>query len=156
MSLPVRGARIETHFRSRSTIGLARRSPCGGRGLKHLAALESGLGQESLPVRGARIETPSPMTRPRPGLMSLPVRGARIETPGGPQLDSSSECRSPCGGRGLKLEKQAPGIRSIASLPVRGARIETRCGAWVASRVTSRSPCGGRGLKQSGHGGGLQ
>ena len=79
MSLPLRGAWIETVPRTGGLYALSSRSPCGGRGLKLVG-----------PV--ARVLY----------LMSLPLRGAWIETP---QVRNSAATsrRSPCGGRGLKL-----------------------------------------------------
>ena len=77
-SLPVRGAWIEMRKALFASACVARRSPCGERGLKFLGHKALACDVPSLPVRGAWIE----MFRSKSGrtlVASLPVRGAWIE-----------------------------------------------------------------------------
>ena len=59
MSLPLRGAWIETVPRTGGLYALSSRSPCGGRGLKLVGPVARVLYLMSLPLRGAWIETTS-------------------------------------------------------------------------------------------------
>ena len=101
-----------------------RRSPCGERGLKLLAALAAAGGSASLPVRGAWVEIRPFPASGIPGVGSLPVRGAWVEI-GEPFLIMSSE----------------------GSLPVRGAWVEILRLRRDVALLACRSPCGERGLK---------
>ena len=55
--------------------------------------------------------------------------------------------RSPCGERGLKLEREPQEERRVPSLPVRGAWIEMLSVVVLMLGRMCRSPCGERGLK---------
>ena len=78
LSLPVRGAWIEMTGSAPSSHQAGRRSPCGERGLKSVAAGAIRDAAASLPVRGAWIEM-SPAGGVGVLCKSLPVRGAWIE-----------------------------------------------------------------------------
>ena len=78
----------------------------------------------SLPTRGAWIETCSSVN-PIIGFLSLPTRGAWIETAHFGYIHERIACRSPHGGRGLKLFRALLMVSIMASLPTRGAWIET-------------------------------
>ena len=80
---------------------VARRSPCGERGLKYGRVAGDEHGVLSLPVRGAWIEISQAIRR---------------------RLQASR--RSPCGERGLKWHLMVEEAESLLSLPVRGAWIE--------------------------------
>ena len=79
LSLPVRGAWIEMLFMFVRIIEI----------------------NASLPVRGAWIEIYN-LLKEKAGFSSLPVRGAWIEISTVRTDDGLSQCRSPCGERGLK------------------------------------------------------
>ena len=84
-SLPARGAWIETKAGA-LTIPISRRSPHGGRGLKHGLAANYHWSEASLPARGAWIETHLEVYLRVRLSRSLPARGAWIETPHKPCL----------------------------------------------------------------------
>ena len=125
---------------------LYRRSPCGERGLKWLAACR---------VSGS--------TKRRSPCGERGLKYAHYST------NYSSRRRSPCGERGLKCPALRYSEKSLTSLPVRGAWIEISGflepqpphpsslpvrGAWIEIHLQNtkgvssrRSPCGERGLK---------
>ncbi len=60
MSLPTRGAWIETALDEGAMPVVIRRSPLGGRGLKQVGHRSRARQSASLPTRGAWIETANP------------------------------------------------------------------------------------------------
>ena len=123
MSLPARGAWIETVLVVCACLSVPGRSPHGGRGLK--------------PVRRDVIPVP-PRRSPHGG------RGLKLKYMRG---DTDELRRSPHGGRGLKPGQLIFYTLIAMSLPARGAWIETTSARCRNPAMTSRSPHGGRGLK---------
>ena len=80
VSLPTRGAWIETHFPQGTGTTWQRRSPHGERGLKLNGSVSQMISNLSLPTRGAWIETKKGAAKAAPEIRSLPTRGAWIET----------------------------------------------------------------------------
>ena len=75
------------------------------------------------------------------------MRGAWVEIRFATALRIAVASRSPCGERGLKSPRHAPGDEAGASLPVRGAWVEMFLRNQRPHADTRRSPCGERGLK---------
>ena len=122
-SLPVRGAWVEIAGHWCFCWPLARRSPCGERGLKLAAAGALCWLCWSLPVRGAWVEIAGGWLALL-ALLSLPVRGAWVE-----------------------ISRVSVNTLLLMSLPVRGAWVEIRFGRRFLPAQPCRSPCGERGLK---------
>ena len=79
--------------------------------------------------------------------MSPPSRGAWIEMPKLVSRSAINTRRPPRGGRGLKLQGEAPAADVVASPPSRGAWIEITKNFRKANGTRRRPPRGGRGLK---------
>ena len=124
MSLPARGAWVETKRTTLWKTARPRRSPQGERGLKHGVHERREGADASLPARGAWVETSFFRSALSPSA-SLPARGAWVETHRQGTTRTSRTRRSPQGERGLK---------PTATRPSRAA--------------SSRSPQGERGLKR--------
>ena len=124
VSLPVRGAWIEIKSSPPGFRRLARRSPCGERGLKltFSSTFADLLGRSPCGERGLKSSAQCGCCRGRCG-------------------------RSPCGERGLKFKSRRYPQRNRGSLPVRGAWIEMSGDTTMRVSKYGRSPCGERGLK---------
>jgi hypothetical protein len=123
LSPPVRGAWIETSIRLCSCSTSACRPPCGGRGLKPLAAPLQPLGLERRPPCGGRgLKRLRDLRSRGSPAASPPVRGAWIETRHSRANTCTTSGRPPCGGRGLKHRRPQH-----------------------AHPFARRPPCGGRG-----------
>ena len=156
MSLPARGAWVDTGSAEPRRSVAHRRSPQGERGLKPafdgVALLP---GWESLPARGAWVETDG-STRRSGSSGVAPRKGGRGLKPRADGGRIGGRRRSPQGERGLKPLGRVQGHRRLPSLPARGAWVETTGTPVSTATWTSRSPQGERGLKQApypGHGG---
>ena len=123
------------------------RSPCGERGLKCRQGRDHHPAGRSLPLRGAWIEIATCNIQNKYAVMSLPLRGAWIEMFLNWMTMGRTQCRSPCGERGLKSAGAADQAQEVSSLPLRGAWIEITSCLPAPQKGPGRSPCGERGLK---------
>ena len=123
---------------------IARRSPCGERGLKSLAmwcVLNHGKCRSPCGERGLKSSLILVVDVLLP---SLPLRGAGIEIAWGYDQTNVEFCRSPCGERGLKLRRYLDDITMpFGSLPVRGAWIEIASAHYGGWRKSSSLPVRG-------------